>query len=163
MMALGAQVAAVGPKGERTIGIDEFFLDALTTALKPNEILTEIRIPIPPAKSGGAYEKLERKVGDFATAAAAAQLTLGPDGKVAKVGIALTNAGPTPIRAAEAEAFLKGKTPDAAALAEAGKLAAKAAKPSADRRGAEDYKKEMARVLVTRALRRAVQRAGGKA
>ena len=163
MMALGAQIVAQGPKAERTIPIDQFFLDVLTTALKPNEILTEIRIPIPPTRSGGAYEKLERKVGDFATAAAAAQLTLGADGKVAQVGIALTNAGPTPVRAAEAETFLRGKAPDGAALAEAGKLAAKAATPSADRRGAEDYKKEMARVLVTRALKRAVQRAGGKA
>ncbi|HLQ22725.1 MAG TPA: xanthine dehydrogenase family protein subunit M [Gemmatimonadales bacterium] len=162
MMALGAQVVAQGPKGERTIPIDEFFLDALTTALKPNEILTEIRIPVPAARTGGAYEKLERKVGDFATAAAAAQVTLGADGKVAQIGIALTNAGPTPIRAVEAEKFLKGKTPDAAAVAEAGKLAGNAATPSADRRGAEDYKKEMARVLVTRALKRAVQRAGGK-
>ena len=163
MMALRAQIVAQGPKAERTIPVDEFFLDALTTALKPNEILTEIRIPIPPARSGGAYEKLERKVGDFATAAAAAQLTLGADGKVAQVGIALTNAGPTPVRAAAAETFLRGKAPDTAALADAGTLAAKAAKPSADRRGAEDYKKEMARVLVIRALTRAVQRAGGKA
>jgi carbon-monoxide dehydrogenase medium subunit len=161
MMALAAQIVAQGPKGERTIAVDQFFLDALTTALKPNEILTEIRIPVPPPKSGGAYEKLERKVGDFATAAAAVQVTLGADGKITQAGIALTNAGPTPIRATEAERFLKGKTPDAATLAEAGKLAARAAKPSADRRGAEDYKKEMARVLVTRALKRAVRRAGG--
>jgi carbon-monoxide dehydrogenase medium subunit len=161
MMALAAQIVAQGPKGERTIAVDQFFLDALTTALKPNEILTEIRIPVPPPKSGGAYEKLERKVGDFATAAAAVQVTLGADGKITQAGIALTNAGPTPIRATEAEQFLKGKTPDAATLAEAGKLAARAAKPSADRRGAEDYKKEMARVLVTRALKRAVRRAGG--
>src|SRR6478672_5447746 len=76
MLALGAQIVATGPRGERVIPIDEFFVSIFTTALQADEILTEIRIPIPPAKSGGAYFKLERKVGDFATAAAAVQLTL---------------------------------------------------------------------------------------
>jgi aerobic carbon-monoxide dehydrogenase medium subunit len=163
MLALGAQVIAQGPKGERTIPIDEFFVDALATALVPNELLTEIRIPVPAARSGGAYMKLERKVGDFATAAAAAQLTLAQDGMVERAGIALTNAGPTPVRAVEAERFLRGKTPDAATIAEAARLAGQAAQPSADRRGAPDYKREMARVLVARALTKAVERARGRA
>jgi carbon-monoxide dehydrogenase medium subunit len=161
MLAYGAEVVATGPKGARTIPIDRFFTGLFSTALAPDEILTEIRIPVPPAKSGGAYVKLERKVGDFATAAAAAQITLGKGGEVEKVGIGLTNAGPTPIRASAAEQFLKGKKPDAGAIAEAAKLAAQAASPSADRRGSVEYKKNMARVLTGRALTKAVARAQG--
>jgi aerobic carbon-monoxide dehydrogenase medium subunit len=162
MLALGAQVVATGPKGERVIPIEQFFLGLFRTALKPDEVLTEIRIPVPPARSGGAYVKLERKVGDYATAAAAAQVTLGSGGTVERVGLALTNAGPTPIKAADAEKFLVGKRPDAATLTEAAQRAAKASSPSADRRGAADYKREMARVMATRALKLAVERAGGR-
>jgi carbon-monoxide dehydrogenase medium subunit len=159
MLALGASVVATGPGGTRTIAIDDFFLGLFSTALEPDEILTEIRIPQPPPRSGGAYVKLERKVGDFATAAAAVQLTLGSGGKVARVGIGLTNAGPTPVRAAEAERYLTGKQPGEEAIPEAARLAAAAASPSADRRGAIEYKRQMARVLTGRALRLAVQRA----
>src|SRR4051794_16866056 len=114
MLALSAQVVATGPNGERTIPIDEFFLGLFQTALAPDEILTEIRIPEPPdppLRAGGAYVKLERKVGDFATAAAAVQLTLRASGEIESVGIGLTNAGPTPIRAVEAERFLTGQQP----------------------------------------------------
>lgn len=162
MLALGASVVARGPKGERTIPVDQFFKGLFTTALAANEILTEIRVPTPPAKSGGAYVKLERKVGDFATAGAAAQVTVAANGTIEKVGIALTNAGPTPIKAVEAEKFLAGKKPDDATLQEAGRLAAKATSPSADRRGSVEYKREMARVLTVRALKAAVRRAGGQ-
>src|SRR5262245_2599583 len=161
MLALGAEVVATGPKGQRTIPIAQFFEGLFTTALAPDEILTEIRIPAPPAGSGGAYAKLERKVGDFATAGAAAQLTL-KGGLIEKAGIGLTAMGPVPIKATDAEKYLAGKKADEAAFAEAGKLAAAATKPTADRRGAVDYKKEMARVLTIRALRQAAQRAGGK-
>ena len=159
MLALRASVVATGPKGERTIPIDEFFTGLFSTALTPDEILTEIRIPTPPARSGGAYVKLERKVGDFATAAAAAQLTLSAGGEVARAGIALTSAGPTPVEATAAEKYLQGKKPDSAAIAEAAKLAAQAAQPEADRRGTVEYKREMARVLTGRALKLAVERA----
>jgi aerobic carbon-monoxide dehydrogenase medium subunit len=162
MLALGAEVTATGAGGERTIPIDQFFTDIFTTALAPDEILTEIRIPIPPPGSGGAYVKLERKVGDFATAAAAAQVTLGADGTVQRAGLGLTAAGPKPIKATEAEQFLLGKTPDPAAIAEAARLAAGATSPTADRRGAVQYKREMARVLTTRALVKAIERAGGR-
>ena len=161
MLAYRAEVVATGPGGMRTIPIDDFFLGLFTTALAPEEILTEIRIPQPPPRSGGAYVKLERKVGDFATAAAAVQVTLAAGGGVESVGIGLTNAGPTPLRAAEAESFLTGKAPTDDVIAEAARLAASAAQPSADRRGAVEYKREMARVLTARAIRKAVQRAGG--
>jgi len=162
MIALRAQVVATGPKGERVIPIEQFFQGLFRTALKPDEVLTEIRIPAPPARSGGAYQKLERKVGDYATAAAAAQVTLAANGTVEKVGLALTNVGPTPIHCKEAEAYLTGKKPDQATLAETAKLAAKAASPSSDRRGSVEYKREMSRVLAGRALKAAVSRAGGK-
>ncbi len=161
MLALDAVVLVRGPKSERTIPVAQLFTGILTTSLAPTEILTEIRIPIPPPGSGGAYMKLERKVGDFATVGAAAQVTLGKNGAVEHVGIGLTNAGPTPIKATEAERSLVGKQPDRAALAAAGALAARAAAPTADRRGAVDYKREMARVLTTRALTAAVERARG--
>ena len=161
MLVLGAQVVATGPKGERVIPIDKFFLGLFSTALKADEIVTEIRIPFPEARSGGAYLKFERKVGDYATAAAAAYVTLGASGVVEKAGLALTNAGPTAVRAAAAEKHLIGQKPDAATLTEAARIAAQATSPNADRRGATDYKKEMGRVMATRALEKAIQRAGG--
>ena len=162
MLALEAEVVARGREGERTIPITRFFTGLFATALAPAEILTEIRIPIPPPRSGGAYVKLERKVGDFATAATAAQVTLGPQGEIARIGIGLTNAGPTPIKATAAEGYLLGRQPDAEVVAEAARLAAGAASPSADRRGSTEYKRDMARVLTGRALTLAVQRAGGQ-
>ncbi len=162
MLALEAEVVARGREGERTIPITRFFTGLFATALAPAEILTEIRIPIPPPRSGGAYVKLERKVGDFATAATAAQVTLGPQGEIARIGIGLTNAGPTPIKATAAEGYLLGRQPDAEVIAEAARLAAGAASPSADRRGSTEYKRDMARVLTGRALTLALQRAGGQ-
>jgi carbon-monoxide dehydrogenase medium subunit len=162
MLALGAEVTATGPGGQRTIPIDQFFTGLFSTALAQDEILTEIRIPTPPPRSGGAYVKLERKVGDFATAAVAAQVTLGAGGDIERAGIGLTAVGPTPIKATEAERFLLKKKPDQATIAEASRLAAAAASPTADRRGTVEYKREMARVLTARALTRAVERAGGR-
>lgn len=160
MIALGAQIVATGAKGARVIPIEEFFVTLFTTALSHDEILTEIRIPIPPAKSGGAYFKLERKVGDFATAAAAVQLTLDGGGAVQKIGIGLTNVGPTPIKARKAEDFLRGKRPDAAIVAQAAQLASDEAQPSSDLRGPAEYKKGLVKELTRRALSRAVERAG---
>jgi aerobic carbon-monoxide dehydrogenase medium subunit len=162
MLVLGAQIVAVGPKGERVIPIEGFFKGLFSTALEPDEILTEIRVPLPPPRTGGAYVKLERKVGDFATAAAAAQVTLATSGAVEQAGVALTNVGPTPIRASAAEAYLRGKRPDPTVLAEAARLAGQAAAPKADRRGSVDYKREMARVMARRALEAAVDRAEGR-
>jgi len=162
MLALGAEVVATGARGERIIPIADFFTGIFSTALAPDEILTEIRIPAPPPKSGGAYVKLERKVGDFATAAAAVQVTLGPGGDIERAGIGLTAVGPMPIKAVDAERFLLHKPPDSATVTEAARLAAAAAAPTADRRGSVEYKREMARVLTTRALTRAIERAGGR-
>jgi aerobic carbon-monoxide dehydrogenase medium subunit len=159
MVALGAQIVATGARGERVIPIEEFFVTLFTTALQQGEILTEIRIPVPPARSGGAYFKLERKVGDFATAAVAAQVTLDGSGAVQRVGIGLTNVGPTPIKAKKAEDFLRGKKLDAANIAQAGQLAADDAQPSSDLRGPAEYKKGLVKELAKRALSRAAERA----
>jgi carbon-monoxide dehydrogenase medium subunit len=160
MLALGALIVATGPKGERTIPAGEFFTGLFTTALALDEILTEIRIPAPPTKSGGAYVKLERKVGDYATVGVAAQVSL-KGGVIDRVGLGLTNVGLKPVRAVAAEGQLRGKKPDEAVLAEAGRLAEAAANPSPDRRGSVEYKKHLVRVLTIRALRKAVGRAGG--
>jgi carbon-monoxide dehydrogenase medium subunit len=161
-LAVGATLVARGPKGERSIAANQFYKGLYETALARNEILTEIRIPLPVARSGGAYAKLKRKTGDFAVAAAAVQLTLNAKGAVDRAGIALTNAALTPVEASDAAKFLVGKMPDDKTIAEAAKLAAAKSAPGADRRGSVEYKKDMARVMVTRALRKAVQRAGGK-
>jgi len=160
MLALGAQVVATGAGGERIIPIEEFFLSLFSTALQPEEILTEIRVPAPPARSGGAYFKLERKVGDFATAAVAAQVTVDANGAAQKVGIALTNVGPTPIKAKKAEDFLRGKKLDEANIRHAAQLAADDAQPSSDLRGPAEYKKGLVKELAKRALSRAAERAG---
>jgi aerobic carbon-monoxide dehydrogenase medium subunit len=159
MLALGAQVVATGAHGERVIPIEEFFLSLFSTALQPGEILTEIRVPVPPARSGGAYFKLERKVGDFATAAVAAQVTLDANGHAQKVGIALTNVGPTPIKAKKAEDLLRGKKLDEANIRQAAQLAADEAQPSSDLRGPAEYKKGLVKELAKRALSRAAERA----
>jgi len=160
MIALGAQVVATGPKGDRVIPIDNFFKSLFETDLKQDELLTEIRIPVPGPRSGGAYFKLERKVGDFATAAVAVQLTLDDKGAVGKIGIGLTNVGPTPLRAKKAEDALRGKKPDAAAIGHAAQLASDDAQPSSDLRGPAEYKKGLIKELTKRALTKALERAG---
>ena len=161
MLALGIDVVAAGPKGKRTIPISGFFTGLFTTALAADEILTEIRVPIPPARSGGAYFKVERKVGDFAAAAVAAQVTL--DGNTCKrVGIALTNVGMTPIRASRAEKALLGKPADEKNILEAARIAAEEAEPTEDLRGSVEYKRSLIRVLTGRALRQAIARAKGE-
>jgi len=160
MMALGAQIVATGAKGERVIAIDDFFKSLFETDLKHDEILTEIRIPVPGPKSGGAYVKLERKVGDFATAAVAVQLTLDGSGAVQKIGIGMTNVGATPLRAKKAEAVLTGKKPDQGTIDQAAQAAASEAQPSSDLRGPAEYKKGLVKELAKRAIAKALARAG---
>jgi carbon-monoxide dehydrogenase medium subunit len=162
MLAYNATAVAKGPNGERTIGIDDFFTGLFETAMADDEILTEIRIPKPPANSGGAYTKLERKVGDYAISAAAVQLRLDGD-TVTEARIGLTNVGPVPMRATGAEAELIGKTVSDAVIEAAGKAAAAECDPSPDLRGSVDYKRDITRVMVKRSIQQAVARAkGGK-
>src|SRR5579885_1699430 len=160
VLALGAQVVAIEPDRQRVIPIDEFFTDSsFETSLQPNEILTEIRVPAPTAHSGGAYFKLERKFGDYAIAGVAAYVTLDDNGNVTYAGIGLTNVGPTPIKARDAEKSLLGKPLDEAAIHQAADLAAAAAHPASDLRGPAEYKRDMVRTLTVRALRKAHARA----
>ncbi len=161
MLAYGAQVVAVGPKGERTIACSAFFVDLFQTALEHDEILTEIQIPLPAEHSGGAYLKLERKVGDYGTVGVAAQVTLDAAGHISKAGLGLTNVGLTPVEPTDAEAALTHHAPDDATLRHAARLAADAAQPNGDQRGSEDYKRSLIRTLTVRALRTAVARAKG--
>lgn len=163
MLALGAKVIATGPKGQREIAIEDFFPGLFTTALEAEEILTEIRIPCPPPRSGGSYLKLERKVGDYATAGVAVQITLDNSETCTRAGIGLTNVGMTPIKAKQAEAFLTGKKLDDATIQQAAELAASESQPMDDIRGSADYKRDLVRVLTARALQRASERAKGGA
>jgi carbon-monoxide dehydrogenase medium subunit len=162
MLALGAEVVARGGGGERRIPIASFFSGPFVTALGPGELLVEIRVPMPAPRSGGAYLKMERKVGDFATAAVAAQLTLRADGACEHAGIGLTNVGLMPIEATQAEAALRGKRLDDKTIAQAAHLAAAAAEPTEDLRGSVEYKRDLVRVLTARAVRRALERAEGR-
>jgi carbon-monoxide dehydrogenase medium subunit len=163
MLALGASVVALGPSGEREIPVESFFPGLFTTALQPDEILTEIRIPIPPPSSGGAYLKMERKVGDYATAGVAVQITLDGSGACSSAGIGLTNVGFTPLKARKAEAFVTGKALDESTIKQASVLAASESQPVDDIRGSADYKRDLVRVLTARALNRAIARAKGGA
>jgi len=162
MLAYNATVVAKGPKGERTIAIDDFFTGLFENAMGEDEILTEIRIPKPGANSGGAYTKFERKVGDYAISAAAVQLRLD-GGTVAAARIGLTNVSAVPMRAKAAEAELVGKSVSDAVIEAAGKAAAAECDPSPDLRGGVDYKRDITRVMVKRSIQQAVARAkGGK-
>jgi len=161
MLAYGAEVLAMGPQGERVIPITSFFVGLYESALAPNEILTEVRIPAARPNSGGAYLKLERKVGDFATAAVAVQVELDEKGNFVSVGLGLTNVGLTAIKATAAEDYLKGKASTDDHIRQAAKLAAEAAQPIADFRGSEDYKRSLVKTYTVRALRMAVERAKG--
>jgi carbon-monoxide dehydrogenase medium subunit len=155
MLALGAQIVARSSTGERVIEIGDFFQGTFTTALEPTEIVTEVRVPAPPLRSGGTYLKLERKVGDFATVGVAVQVQLD-DGVVGRAGIALTAVGSQNVEAEEAEAALVGAEPSPAAFAEAARLAARAADPSPDLRGSAEYKRHVVEVYVKRGLAHAV-------
>ena len=151
MLALGASVVLKSSTGEREVAIGDFLVDTFQTSIAPNEMLTEIRVPAPGARAGGTYLKLERKVGDYATVAAAIYLELA-NGSIGKAGIALTSVGLKNIKATAAEASLVGAAPDDAAFAEAGRLAAEASSPVGDVRGSEAYKRHMVDVYVRRGL-----------
>jgi carbon-monoxide dehydrogenase medium subunit len=158
MLALGASLIARSEAGERVIPADGFFQGPFTTTLRPDEIVTEIRIPIPKGPAGGAYNKLERKVGDFATVAVAVYVELS-GGKITNAGIGLTAVGPTNIKATAAEKALIGHEPTDELIAEAARLAADAAEPKDDIRGTAAYKKDVVRVYVQRGLKTALGRA----
>ncbi len=160
MLAYDAQVLAQGPNGSRTIAIDDFFVDLFENALADNEILTEIRLPRPSSNSGGAYLKVERKVGDYAISAVAVQLTMSGN-TCSNARIGLTNVSPVPQRAKNAERAIIGQTITEEVLEAAGQAAAAECDPSPDLRGTVDYKRDLTRVITKRAIRQAVERAKG--
>ena len=155
--ALKAQVVIRGPEGERVIGMEGFHVGPFTTAVGAGELLTEIRLPIRPGV-GSAHEKVERRAGDWAIAAASAALWLD-GGAIADAGIALGAVGLTTIHLSRAEELLRGKTPSSELFAEAGEIASADCAPTADGRGPVDYKRHLAGVLTQRALRRSAARA----
>jgi carbon-monoxide dehydrogenase medium subunit len=160
LLALDADLILRSKSGSRTVKARDFFSGPFSTALQPTEILTEIRIPAAKPQTGGAYLKLERKVGDFATVAVAVHLQMD-DGKVGSAGIGLTAVGPQNIKAEKAEAALRGARLDDATIKEVAALAADAAEPRADQRGSVEYKRNVVRVFTERGLKRAYERARG--
>jgi carbon-monoxide dehydrogenase medium subunit len=160
MMCLGASYQVVSKKGKRRIAARDFYQGAYFTALEPGEILTAVRIPIPPDGHGYAYEKLKRKIGDYATAAAAVLMVMNRD-KVASCSIGLTNVAETPLWAKEAARILTGSTLDAAMVKQAIAAAEAITAPAGDSRGPPRYRTKMAGVMLARALARAKERASG--
>lgn len=159
MLAYGAEIIAMGPAGTRVIPIDDFFIGLFENSMTDDEIMTEIRVPRPAAGSGGAYIKIERKVGDYAISAVGVQLTMDGN-KVASARVGLTNVSPVPMRSPGAEAALIGNELTDEVLEAAGKAAAADCDPSADLRGTVDYKRDLTRILVKRAAKKAAERAG---
>jgi carbon-monoxide dehydrogenase medium subunit len=159
-LAARATVLVRGPSGERTVTIDDFLVDSFTTAVGDGEMALAVRFPVPDDRAAGSYQKMERKVGDFATAAAAVQIALAEDGTVREAGIALSAAGPCAVRVADAEALLEGQKPSAELIRAAADAAAAKSEPRADLRGSVEYKKNLAGVLVSRGLRQALARLG---
>ncbi|MBR1218303.1 xanthine dehydrogenase family protein subunit M [Bradyrhizobium sp. U87765 SZCCT0131] len=158
MITLGASYRLEGGQGTRDVPAADFYQGAYFTALEPGEILTAITVPVPPEGHGSAYEKLKRKVGDYATAAAAVVLTMA-GGKVATCAIGLTNLSETPLRADDAAHAVIGTSLDAAALAKAAAAARAIMAPAADARGPVAYRKHVGGIMVMRALQRAAARA----
>ncbi len=158
MMALGATYVLSGPAGERQVAARDYYLGIYETALQPGEILAEIRMPAPPKPHGWAYEKLKRKVGDYATAAAAVVMTVS-GGRVATCAIALTNVADRPLLAADASSAVIGTALDRQSLKQAADAVEAIAAPAEDGRGSAEYRTKMAGVMTRRALERAFARA----
>jgi carbon-monoxide dehydrogenase medium subunit len=158
MMTLGATYVLRGASGERRVAAREYYLSPYETAAEPGEVLAAVRVPLPPAGHGWAYEKLKRKVGDYATAAAAVILTVS-GGTIASCAIGLTNVAGTALFAADAAASVVGTALDKPTLARAAAAATAIAEPAADGRGSAEYRAKMAGVMTARALTRAFARA----
>jgi len=161
LLATGADVIARGSAGERVIPITEFIVDFFGNALAEDEMVTEVHIPVPSGRVGGSYQKLERKVGDYATVAVAAHLEFADDGTIARAGLALTAVNPVNTKVAAAEAMLVGQRPTAEVFTEAGELAAQVSEPRDDVRGSAAWKRNVVSVFTRRALAAAAAEADG--
>src|SRR5256714_4324547 len=158
-VALDASVKSAGPRGERTVPVEQLITGPLTTVLEPGEILVQVRIPLPGARSGSAYEKLPHPASRFAVVGVAAAVTLDAKGAVQRARVALTGLGPKVSRAASVEQALQGKPTSPDSLKSAASRAAEGLELRADGTGSADYKAHLAAVYTERALRRAVARA----
>ncbi|HEX6481656.1 MAG TPA: xanthine dehydrogenase family protein subunit M [Ktedonobacteraceae bacterium] len=159
VMALRADIAVKGPNGERTIKADDFFVDIFTTALQPDEIVTELRFAILPAHSGTAYMKLENKASHYAVVGCAAVITLGDDGKCSSASLTITGAAVKPTRASSTESALVGGSLDEATVANAASHAANGLELVSDIHGSQAYRADMTKVMMRRAILKAAERA----
>ncbi len=161
LLALNATVKAVGPNGERSIGVDDFFVDMFTTSLDPEEVVTEVSIPKPQGKTGMAYEKFSHPASGYAVVGVAAVVTLGDEGKVASARVAVTGAGPIATRANGTESTLTGQEPSAENVKSAAEKASDGITFLGDIHAGEEYRAHLTRVFTERALNKAIERARG--
>jgi aerobic carbon-monoxide dehydrogenase medium subunit len=159
-VAARAEIVVRGKSGQRTVAIDKFLVDSFATAVGEGEMALEVRFPVPDERTAGSYQKVERKVGDFATAAAAIQVSLSAEGLIGATGVALSAAGPCAARVDEAERLLAGQKPSTEVIRAAADAASRRSAPQGDLRGSVEYKKNLAGVLVARGLRQALERLG---
>lgn len=159
LQALHASIVLQRTDGERVVPARGFFVDTFQTGIEATEILTQVRIPVPPAKSGGSYQKLERRAGDFSTVGVAAQLTLDADGMISAIGLGLTAVAEAPFAATDAEAVLQGARPDAALFRKAAEATSRQSRPVTDSHGPAEYKRAMVTEMTIRALNASLARA----
>lgn len=159
MLAMRATIIAEGADGEKSIPIDEFFHGFYMTALEPSDVLTEIQIPKAKKGSGGAYHKVERKVGDYATAGVAVHVELDDNGICQEIGIGLTNVSAVPMRLERGEELLRGKEITDDLIAQVGQIASEDSEPESDLRGSEAYKRSIVNTITKRMLNKALERA----
>ncbi len=162
LLALGARVNTLSSSGKRTLKLDELIVDAYSTDLGSDEVLTQVLVPVPQAGSGGAYLKFERRAGDFAVASVGMQVSVKEDGTCGDIAVALGAVGVTAIRAKKAEALLREKRVDDALLKEAAAQASAEADPFSDIRGSVEYKRHLVGVLFRRAFAIALRRGRGE-
>jgi carbon-monoxide dehydrogenase medium subunit len=161
MLAAGAELVLSSSNGERVVPITEFLVDMFSTSCQPNELVTEVRVNKHSARGGGDYQKLERKIGDYATVGVATSLELGDDGAITNAGIALTSVYPYNLKVAEAEDLLVGSQPGEELFKEAGAIAAAASDPASDHKGSAEYKRHVVGVFVERGLANSLAKADG--
>ncbi|MCH8972038.1 MAG: xanthine dehydrogenase family protein subunit M [Acidobacteria bacterium] len=161
MLACGAELVLTSSTGERVVDIEDFLVDMFTTSCQPNEMVTEVRVTAHTASGGGNYQKLERKIGDYATVGVATSLELDDNGGITSAGIALTSVYPQNLKVTEAEQALVGHTPSDDLFAEAGRIASEACDPASDTRGSATYKRHIVDVFTRRGLAKSLDIAQG--
>lgn len=161
MLATGAELVLTSSDSQRTVRIEDFLVDMFTTSCRPNEMVTKIRVPAHSPRGGGDYQKLERKVGDYATVGVATSLELDEGGRISKAGVALTSVFHHNLKVTEAEDTLVGERPSEELFAEAARVAAAACDPTSDVRGSAEYKRHVTEVFTRRGLAKSYETAKG--